>query len=156
MKQLSPAEALDFLLKKEGDERSEEENEILLYLISQKKSMDDLEKKQKERAEGMSLPFRYSYYDTVGNPISMWEWSSIQEIEIRHIAKDQIGPYQVSTIWLGLNHNHYLNGSPPLIFETMIFTDDDNDLNHYQERYSTKEQAREGHEIACQLCREKI
>jgi len=30
MKQLSPAEALDFLLKKERDERSEEENEILL------------------------------------------------------------------------------------------------------------------------------
>lgn len=55
----------------------------------------------------------------------------------------------VSTVWLGLDHSW--SGGPPLIFETMIFggpLDQD-----YQQRYSTVEEARAGHERAVEVAR---
>jgi len=158
MEQLTPGHELDYLLKKETSERNEEENAILQLLLEAKESMDDLDKKQKERAFKMGMPLRHSYYDMDCNPISMWDWHNISLSENKHIGLDQIGPYEVSTVWLGINHA-YLDGSP-IIFETMIFANielqEDDELISYQERYSTKEQAIEGHQRACQLCREKI
>ena len=50
-------------------------------------------------------------------------------------------PLEVSTVWIGINHNFSGEG-PPLIFETMVFGSE-GDL--YCERYATEEQAREGH-----------
>lgn len=49
---------------------------------------------------------------------------------------------RVSTVWLGLDHS--FTGSPPLIFETMVFP-----ANSYRDldckRYSTEKLAIEGH-----------
>jgi hypothetical protein len=57
--------------------------------------------------------------------------------------------FEVSTVFLGLNHRH--GEGEPLIFETMIFPQeiDDGELDFYQERCSTWEQAVAQHERAC-------
>jgi len=52
--------------------------------------------------------------------------------------------FYVSTVWLGIDHN-YLDKGPPLIYETMVFFKSWTDLDC--ERYSTREEAKVGHEI---------
>ncbi len=37
----------------------------------------------------------------------------------KHVADDQINGRRVSTVWLGLDHNHF--GGKPLLLETMVF-----------------------------------
>ena len=89
------------------------------------------------------------YFDPDGNPITMEEWVTYGK-EHKIVAKDVIGYYRVSTVWLGLNHA-YSADDPPLIFETMIFpqTAEGTDFNEeYCERYSTREEALRGHERA--------
>lgn len=54
----------------------------------------------------------------------------------------------ISTVFLGLNHNY--SGGQPLLFETMIFNSNEN-REDYQERYTTWEQAEEGHQKAIEL-----
>jgi hypothetical protein len=46
-----------------------------------------------------------------------------------------------------------MSSTPIIIFETMIFIDDDreHELADYQERYSTEEEARAGHIKACEM-----
>ncbi len=48
----------------------------------------------------------------------------------------------VSTVWLGLNHRY--DAGKPLIFETMVFTEDDFDQLDCQ-RYSSEQEASLGH-----------
>jgi hypothetical protein len=77
------------------------------------------------------------------------EWSNQFE-EMRrkgthHVACDQVGKHSVSTVFLGNNHNLYLG--KPLIFETMVFAGD-SAIDDYCERYSTWDEAIEGHKKA--------
>ena len=51
--------------------------------------------------------------------------------------------FRVSTVWLGLNHNHVDDG-PPILFETMVFGGTE-DQDQTQWRYSTEAEARAGH-----------
>jgi hypothetical protein len=63
----------------------------------------------------------------------------------RQIALDKLldGRVAISTIWLGINHNH-VAGGPPLIYETMIFHEGyDGDM--YQRRYTYRADALRGH-----------
>lgn len=53
---------------------------------------------------------------------------------------------QVSTVFLGMDHNYM--GGKPILFETMIFG---GEHDEYQERYSTWEEAEEGHDKAITL-----
>lgn len=90
------------------------------------------------------------YYDRNGNPLpSIQAWSALHKNrEYQSVSQTEIDEdVRVSTVWLGLDHNFYGEG-PPLIFETMIFG---GPLNDYQERYSTEEQARTGHNAAVKL-----
>ena len=58
------------------------------------------------------------------------------------VGSDQLpGDVFVSTVWLGINHNH--GSGPPLLYETMIFG---GAHDQWQDRYSTRELARLGHE----------
>lgn len=50
----------------------------------------------------------------------------------------------VSTVFLGLDHS-YIGGGPPVVFETMVFTDD-HSHGEDQERYCTWDEAVKGHE----------
>lgn len=97
------------------------------------------------------------YYDVDGNEIDLNEWSRLMtlksaarfrgnngwttpEADATRIGYDEIGDVHVSTVWLGMNHQW--GDGPPLIFESMIF---EGDHDGWQDRYSTKEQAAEGH-----------
>jgi hypothetical protein len=58
--------------------------------------------------------------------------------------------WRVSTVFLGLNHN-FARGGRPLLFESMVFDDFDNDER--QERYATWDEAVEGHRaIVAEQC----
>ena len=85
------------------------------------------------------------YYDRDGNQIDLEEWSRIYTPENQRVAATNIGESYISTVWLGINHQWEPTG-PPLFFETMIF---DGPLDGECWRYSTLDQAQQGHEAAC-------
>jgi len=68
------------------------------------------------------------------------EWGEFFESADRVVAKTHFGNVEVSTVFLGLNHNFGIG--PPMLFETMVFG---GDLDGEMERYSTKEEAVDGH-----------
>ena len=68
------------------------------------------------------------------------EWGRWFETANRHVGKDQIGPYRVSTVFLGIDHDWGSNG-PPVLFETMVFGHAD----EIQQRYCTWDEAATGH-----------
>lgn len=88
-----------------------------------------------------------SYYDMDGKPIERMDWiKRFVDDDARRIGSEDRDGVHVSTVYLGLNHAW--DDGPPLIFETMIFG---GDHDEYQERYSTKAQAEEGHKRAVEL-----
>jgi len=62
------------------------------------------------------------------------------------VAQDAVGKVLVSTVFLGLDHS--FGRGEALLFETMIFS---GEHDQYQERYSTREAALEGHAKALKL-----
>jgi hypothetical protein len=87
------------------------------------------------------------YYDKQGNPIDLWRWGELHE-DLDYIVVEKTPlmyndePVEVSTVWLGINHQW--GEGPPIIFETMVFGGpDDGD----QWRYSTEKEARDGHAV---------
>lgn len=63
----------------------------------------------------------------------------------KRVAEDTVGKYWVSTVFLPFNYE-WDDKKPPLIFETMVFVGKDMSTDSYQERYSTEEQAKAGHD----------
>lgn len=61
----------------------------------------------------------------------------------RHLADEMINGKHVSTVWLGTNHD-FSGTEKPILFETMVFDDD----SIYCKRYSTWNEAMEGHKKA--------
>lgn len=53
------------------------------------------------------------------------EWVRWFKSNDRRVAEDHVGPYRVSTVFLGLDHNFaglFGGGDPtPIVFETMVF-----------------------------------
>lgn len=87
------------------------------------------------------------YFDRQGRPMEMMEWArAYEKWENKIVAQSSVGDVKVSTVWLGLNHR--FGDGPPLIFETMIFG---GDLDQEQWRYSTEEEAMDGHRAAMSL-----
>lgn len=96
------------------------------------------------------------HYDREGKPISMMEWGRLLANETyKRVAEAQVGPYWVSTVWLGIDHG--FGGGPPLIFETMVFATGPDveglgpDLDCH--RWSTKAEALAGHDEVVTLVR---
>lgn len=86
------------------------------------------------------------WYDPDGYPLgrdlSAWSDHSAGGTWDRERIKTAVEGGYVSTVWLGLDHSY--GDGPPLIFETMAFCD--GPLDQTQDRYSTREQARKGHD----------
>ena len=81
-------------------------------------------------------------------PCSVKEWTtSFEDHETRIVAYNQIGDVTVSTVFLGLDHN-FSGVGPPTLFETMIFG---GELDQYQERYATRDDAVAGHVKALEM-----
>lgn len=88
--------------------------------------------------------------DHTYRPATLMEWSfqfeELSKAGKRHVATDIIHGKHVSTVWLGLDHN-YLGGKP-LVFETMVFSEHEPNTDIYMERYTTWEEAEDGHQKA--------
>ena len=94
----------------------------------------------------------YILENKIPKACSLLEWGRWFEKAERHVAKDTIKGVDVSTVFLGLDHNYF--GGPPLLFETMIFGGEHDD---YQERYTTWDEALLGHGRALALVKgEKV
>ena len=82
--------------------------------------------------------------DEEGNPkpAELLEWAKWFERSMleRRIAFDEIGDFLVSTVFLGLDHG--LDGSTPLLFETIMFLDG---KEVAMDRYATRAEALAGH-----------
>ena len=96
--------------------------------------------------------------DGAGNPVpepdtlkwGQWFEDSMAN-DCRTVARPNVGKFQVSTVFLGLDHS--FGGEYPVLFETMIFRigaepDDGTKWLDFQERYSTRAEALEGHKRA--------
>lgn len=91
----------------------------------------------------------HHYYlneDKTYRPASLHEWATQFEHMERHVGDDMVLGKHVSTVWLGLDHNLY--GGEPHVFETMIFSEHESRTDIYMERYSTWDEAVEGHKAA--------
>lgn len=94
--------------------------------------------------------FYYLNDDKTYRPATLNEWSTqFEEMSInhtKHVANDIVNGCHISTVWLGLDHNHF--GGRPLILETMVFNAEKGGEDIYCERYSTWAEAAEGHKKA--------
>jgi hypothetical protein len=68
------------------------------------------------------------------------QWGEWMETADRHVANDWIGNTHVSTVFLGLDHQH--DDGEPLLFETMVFG---GPLDGGCRRYSFWADAERGH-----------
>lgn len=75
------------------------------------------------------------------------KWARWYEKTERHVAFDEIGSIKISTVFLGIDHGFDYHNERPILWETMIFGAT-GELEHYQERYSSYQEAMEGHERA--------
>lgn len=88
-------------------------------------------------------------------PATILEWAEFLENEHSKIVvkQENVNSYFVSTVFLGLDHNFEelcadLENYKPLIFETMIFYPRRRGFEEYCDRYSTWQEAEEGHKKA--------
>jgi len=93
-----------------------------------------------------------SYFDKQGNPIDVEKWATyFENMDYKSIARDVLGDGRVvSTIWLGIDHS-YGDSDGPMIFETMIFESEGDFTDLYCDRYSTEQDALDGHKHAVEL-----
>jgi len=85
--------------------------------------------------------------DETGNPKiepDLLKFAKWFEKADRHIGFTTIKKTQISTVFLGTDHN-FCGCGKPILWETMIF---EGKLDGYQKRYSSKEKAIEGHKQA--------
>ncbi len=87
-----------------------------------------------------------NYYDKDGTPLELLDWARKLEQE-GYSRVNETTLYDgtwISTVWLGLDHQH--SSGPPVIFETMAFSSRDSFDDQDMERYTTLAEALEGHE----------
>ncbi len=98
------------------------------------------------------------YYKRDGTPYpddNPVKWAIDSKNQDGRVAEDILPDgKRISTVFLGLNHNW--GEGPPLIFETMVFPSETegNDLD--MDRYSTEEQALEGHKEMVKKWTDKV
>jgi hypothetical protein len=92
--------------------------------------------------------------DDAGEPVpepDILKWGRWMEGVERLLIRTELAPnITVSTVFLGLDHGHGRGNNLPILWETMIFGGPHTD---YQERYTSREAALVGHEMAVALAR---
>lgn len=96
----------------------------------------------------MSSSDGFDYYNRQGEQITFGQYLELMSdaqtrADYKRVGDDEVDGVRVSTVFLGMDHN-WSQAGPPILFETMLFgtPDEDNPMV----RYSTEQQAREGHE----------
>lgn len=89
------------------------------------------------------------YYDPDGNPIDRDTWyERVLNQDDTRVALDRNGSTIVSTVWLGIDlGGAFRHDGPPLIYETMVFSDDEFDGRC--ERTPTRDAAKLAHLLMC-------
>lgn len=78
---------------------------------------------------------------TVRVTYDLMEWARFHEdITLRRIGRDKVGDVDVSTVFLGSDHNY--TGGPPILFETMVFG---GEHDQWCRRWYTYDQAETAH-----------
>lgn len=82
---------------------------------------------------------------TVHPESNLWVWGLwLENPDNKRVASDKVGPYWVSTVFLGIDHQ--FGEGPPILFETMVFREDaPRGRDFDSERYHTYAEALEGH-----------
>src|SRR5438132_1424804 len=93
------------------------------------------------------------YFDKDGNPISFERWAELYTPEYKRVDETTLVEQGVwiSTVWLGMNLV-FMPDSPPIIFETMVFSLENGMAEDDMDRYSTLEQAKAGHQAMVERC----
>lgn len=101
--------------------------------------------------------YRSKFYDKDGVPLSLGQWCQLfGDFDYRRIAHDQIAGVGISTVWLGIDHNWSGEGLP-VIFETMVFGLAELGLTDREQwRWSTLEEAREGHRHIVEAVQQQV
>lgn len=85
--------------------------------------------------------------------IDVFEFGRYFEWAVRAIERTNItDEIEVSTIFLGIDHNFFDEGEP-ILFETLVFG---GPLDGEMERYETEADARIGHEEMCDRVRDAL
>lgn len=91
-------------------------------------------------------------YDKQGQPIEMEQFAALlADLDYKIVGRTKIGNAEVSTVWLGIDHNFMREDSAPLIFETMIFG---GGHDEFQWRWHTEEEAIDGHDAIVEALKE--
>jgi hypothetical protein len=81
--------------------------------------------------------------------IGMDTWRVLfEDSDARLVRQSPVGPWLVSTIWLGIDRRYGMNSGPPLVFETLVFDGDSVvmiDRWRLEFRWSYEREARIGH-----------
>lgn len=90
------------------------------------------------------------WYDLEGQPCSFERWAELFHSPEKIVAKTDIesdyGSFQVSTVWLGIDHGFGFS-KLPLIYETMVFWIEAEDFTgERQVRYPSRTLALAGHD----------
>jgi len=76
------------------------------------------------------------------------KWSRwFENVDNRRLAQTTLGPYWISTVFLGLDHS-WSGAGAPILFESMVF---DEEEAFSCERYSTWSEAEKGHARICEI-----
>lgn len=118
----------------------------------------------------MSREFKYILVNKLPVATSDMElWGEWMQKNDRIVKQEDIGPFFVSTVFLGVDHS-FDEHAPPVLFETMVFGDEiQNEVFKMPvrmresldeatlfNRYSTWEQAEEGHKEIAHRVRRKL
>ena len=74
----------------------------------------------------------------------MDKWSKFHESKERIVKRENVGPYNLSTVFLGLDLS-FTEHETPILFESMLFFSDKKHKVKDMRRYSTWEEAEAGH-----------
>jgi len=86
---------------------------------------------------------------------NLYEWARwFEEANTRVDYTEITSQCKVSTVFIGIDHRYFGDG-PPLVFETMIFGGPD-DIDLYQWRYGSWDDAATGHKAAVRKVRERL
>ncbi len=103
----------------------------------------------------------YILKDNVPIPVSpeeafLWDTSG----DNRRVARDEVGEYTVSTVFLMQNQGWVFKSSPPILhirpilFETLVSSENSqSEHDDYMERYCTWDEAYAGHQRICENLR---
>lgn len=117
-------------------------------------------------AEWDNLTGKYCL-DDMGIPYEepdLLKWGAWMEKADRHVAKSYVGPFYISTVFLGIDHS-FDRPVEPILFETMVFDNGDGSaLKSWkdstsldiQERYATRSDAILGHKLIVKQIEEWI